>query len=100
MAARLRCHGLLPPYWRIIRLKKEFAFQRYCRHTLGSTLSIDMSYVIRQGRKADLQAVLELVKELALFERAPHEVTNTLEMMEADGFGPNPIYGFFVAEHQ
>ena len=54
---------------------------------------------IRQGRKADLPRVLELIKELAAFERAPNEVTNTVQMMEADGFGPNPIYGFFVAEN-
>lgn len=53
---------------------------------------------IREGRKEDLPRVLELIKELALFERAPHEVTNTLEMLEEDGFGPRPVYGFFVAE--
>lgn len=55
---------------------------------------------IRVGKKDDLVQVLELIKELALFERAPHEVINTVEMMEQDGFGPNPIYGFFVAEQQ
>ena len=54
---------------------------------------------IRTGIKADLPRVLELIKELALYEKAPHEVTNTLELMEQDGFGPNPIYGFFVAEN-
>ena len=53
---------------------------------------------IREGRKEDLPRVLELIKELALFERAPHEVTNTLERLEEDGFGPHPVYGFFVAE--
>ena len=53
---------------------------------------------IRQGKKEDLPHVLELVKELAEFERAPHEVTNTLRQMEEDGFGPHPVYGFFVAE--
>ena len=53
---------------------------------------------IREGRRQDLSHVLELIKELALFERAPHEVTNTLEMLEEDGFGPRPVYGFFVAE--
>lgn len=53
---------------------------------------------IRQGKKEDLSSVLELVKELAEFERAPQEVTNTLGMMEKDGFGPDPVYGFFVAE--
>ena|SRR5689334_4022024 len=55
---------------------------------------------IRTGTKQDLPRVLELVKELALYERAPHEVTNTVERMEKDGFGPNPIYGLFVAENE
>lgn len=45
----------------------------------------------------DLPRVLELVKELAEYERAPQEVTNTLAMMEKDGFGDQPIFGFFVA---
>jgi GNAT superfamily N-acetyltransferase len=55
---------------------------------------------IRIGKKDDLPRVLELVKELALYERAPHEVINTVELMEIDGFGINPIYGFFVAENE
>ena len=54
---------------------------------------------IRIGTRQDLPRVLELIKELALYERAPHEVTNTVERMEKDGFGPNPIYGLFVAEN-
>ncbi|HEX8041401.1 MAG TPA: GNAT family N-acetyltransferase [Chryseosolibacter sp.] len=53
---------------------------------------------IRPGVKADLPRVLELVKELAQFERAPHEVTNTVGLMEEDGFGAHSVYGFFVAE--
>jgi GNAT superfamily N-acetyltransferase len=53
---------------------------------------------IRKGTKADLPAALELIKELALFEKAPQEVTNTLSMMEEDGFGENPIFGFILAE--
>lgn len=55
-------------------------------------------YTIREGKIEDLPRVLELVKELALYEKAPEQVTNTLEMMREDGFGPNPIYGLFVAE--
>jgi GNAT superfamily N-acetyltransferase len=54
---------------------------------------------IRAGRKEDLPRVLELVRELAEYERAPHEVTNSVQLMEADGFGLNPVYGFFVAEY-
>lgn len=52
----------------------------------------------RVGKKEDLPRVLELIKELAEYERAPHEVSNTLALMETDGFGINPIFGFFVAE--
>jgi len=55
---------------------------------------------IRRGTKADLPNVLELVKELAEYEKARQEVTNTLTMMEEDGFGAKPIFGFFVAENE
>lgn len=54
---------------------------------------------IRQGKKEDLPRVLDLIKELAEYERAPHEVTNTIGRLEQDGFGPQPVYGFFVAEN-
>jgi GNAT superfamily N-acetyltransferase len=55
---------------------------------------------IRPGEKKDLPRVLELIRELAEFERAPHEVLNTVERMEEDGFGLHPVYGFFVAEDE
>ena len=48
--------------------------------------------------REDLSRALELVRELAEFERAPLEVINTVSQMEIDGFGEKPIYGFFVAE--
>ena len=48
--------------------------------------------------REDLPRALELVRELAEFERAPLEVINTVRQMENDGFGEKPIYGFFVAE--
>lgn len=54
---------------------------------------------IRRGRAADLPAVLGLIKELAEYERAPHEVEVTLEEMQAWSFGHDPIFEFFVAEH-
>lgn len=53
---------------------------------------------IRRGTKADLPRTLELINELALYEKAPQEVTNTIARMEEDGFGANPVFGFFVAE--
>jgi len=57
-------------------------------------------YIVRKGKKEDLPAILDLIKELALYEKAPDEVTNTLEMMEKDGFGPDPVFGFFVVEKE
>ena len=56
--------------------------------------------IIRVGTKQDLRYVLELIKELALYEKAPDEVTNTVEQMEIDGFGPKPVFGLFVAENE
>jgi len=56
-----------------------------------------MNFIIRKGKKEDLSEVLDLIKELALFEKAPEEVTNTLSKMEEDGFGPKPVFSFFVA---
>lgn len=55
---------------------------------------------IRIGSKEDLPQVLVLIKELATYERAADEVTNTVERMKEDGFGKNPIFGFFVAENE
>lgn len=53
---------------------------------------------LRKGKKSDLPEVLKLVKELALYEKAPEQVTNTIAMMEEEGFGAHPIYAFIVAE--
>lgn len=57
-----------------------------------------MDIKIRKGYKEDLQAVLALVKELAAFEKAPNDVVVTIDDMENDGFGDNPIFKFYVAE--
>ena len=54
--------------------------------------------VVRQGEERDLPATLRLIKELADYERCPGEVAVTLEEMIQNGFGPEQIYGFFVAE--
>lgn len=54
--------------------------------------------IIRQGKQEDLPRAFELIKELALYEKAPEQVTNTIDLMIEDGFGSNPVYGFIVAE--
>ena len=53
---------------------------------------------IRVGTQEDLPQVLDLIKELAEYERAPQEVDNTVERMERDGFGPEKVFDFLVAE--
>lgn len=57
-----------------------------------------MSIIIRRAVREDCQRLLELVKELALYERAPQEVTVTAEHFEESGFGSNPVWWAFVAE--
>ena len=57
-----------------------------------------MTISVRKGLKSDLLAALGLIKELALYEKAPDEVIVTIEDMERDGFGENPVFNFFVAE--
>ena len=53
---------------------------------------------IRRAVEKDCPRLLELVHELALFEKAPQEVTVTLEHFAASGFGSNPVWWAFVAE--
>jgi GNAT superfamily N-acetyltransferase len=54
--------------------------------------------MIRLADKKDVPAMLSLIQELALYEKAPSEVENTVEKMEEDGFGKNPVFKAFVAE--
>lgn len=56
--------------------------------------------IIRKGKKEDLPSVLTLIRELAEYEKAPQEVEVTLEEMEKNGFGDNPLFRFFVAENE
>lgn len=54
--------------------------------------------ILRRARREDCPRMLELVKELAVYERAPDEVTVTLEHFTESGFGSNPVWWAFVAE--
>ena len=57
-----------------------------------------MEIKIRRAVKEDCPRLLELVRELAVYEKAPHEVTVTLQHFEDSGFGENPVWWAFVAE--
>lgn len=57
-----------------------------------------MDYIIRQAGPKDMPRVLELIKELAAFEKEPDAVIITAEDLVKDGFGANPLFTCFVAE--
>lgn len=56
------------------------------------------SIIIRKAVKEDCSRLLELIKELAQYEKAPDEVTVSLAHFEESGFGKNPLWWAFVAE--
>lgn len=53
---------------------------------------------IRKATKADVPAILGLIKELAEFEKAPKEVSVTEDMLRADGFSEQPLFFTIVGE--
>lgn len=57
-----------------------------------------MEIKIRKVVKEDCPRLLELINELALYEKAPEEVTVTLEHFTESGFGENPVWWAFAAE--
>lgn len=57
-----------------------------------------MNINIRVATKEDCPRLLELINELAVYEKAPEEVTVTLAEFIDAGFGNNPVWKAFVAE--
>ena len=56
-----------------------------------------MEIKIRKAISSDCPRMMELVQELATFEKAPDEVTVTLEHFIKTGFGKNPVWEALVA---
>jgi GNAT superfamily N-acetyltransferase len=54
---------------------------------------------VRKGTKEDVQAILDLIIELAVFEKEPDAVVVTQEDLIRDGFSDNPLFHTFVAEN-
>jgi GNAT superfamily N-acetyltransferase len=52
---------------------------------------------LRRAVKEDCTRLLDLVQELAVYEKAPQEVTVTLAHFEESGFGNNPVWWAYVA---
>ena len=53
--------------------------------------------VIRKATRADVPAILALVKELAAYEREPDAVVATEDDFLRDGFGASPAFHVLVA---
>lgn len=57
-----------------------------------------MNFKIRNAEKKDLPQILELIQELATFEKEPDAVIINVKDLEKAGFGPEAFYTCFVAE--
>ncbi|MEI8142912.1 MAG: GNAT family N-acetyltransferase [Chitinophagia bacterium] len=57
-----------------------------------------MEIKIRKAVRKDCVRMMELIQELATYEKAPDEVTVSLSHFEKSGFGANPVWWAFVAE--
>ena len=60
-------------------------------------MKMDLDIWIRRAERGDCPRLLELVRELAIYERAPEEVTVDPAHFEESGFGANPVWHAFVA---
>lgn len=57
-----------------------------------------MNFSIREGKITDMPSVLNLIKELAHFEKEPEAVEISVGNLEKDGFGNAPLFKTYVAE--
>ncbi|WNH14203.1 GNAT family N-acetyltransferase [Thalassobellus suaedae] len=57
-----------------------------------------MNFTIRKAIKEDMSRVLDLINQLAIFEKEPDAVEVTLQDLENDGFNENPAFECLIAE--
>jgi GNAT superfamily N-acetyltransferase len=57
-----------------------------------------MDVQIRKAESKDCKRMMELIHELAQYEKAPDEVTVEFEHFVNSGFGKNPVWWAYVAE--
>ena len=57
-----------------------------------------MNFTIRLAEKKDMQSVIDLITELAVFEKEPDAVEITVADLVRDGFFGKPMFQVFVAE--
>ena len=59
-----------------------------------------MSIVIRPGVVEDLPEVVEMIRELADYEKSLYQVEISAEILERDGFGDHPYFWLTIAEKE
>ena len=59
-----------------------------------------MGFIIRKGTAKDMESALDLITELAVFEKEPEAVEITVDELIKDGFSENPKFNIFVAEEE
>ena len=57
-----------------------------------------MEITIRKAIQQDCHRIMELVNELAVYEKAPDEITVQFDHFVESGFGENPVWWALVAE--
>ena len=57
-----------------------------------------MAVIVRTAIKEDCIRMMELIHELAVYEKAPEEVTVPFDHFVESGFGKQPVWWAFVAE--
>ncbi|CDZ36944.1 N-acetyltransferase Ats1 [Neorhizobium galegae bv. officinalis] len=58
-----------------------------------------MALTIREGVRGDAAALLGFIRELAIYEKAEHEVAATVETIESSIFGETSVTRALVCEH-
>ena len=59
-----------------------------------------MNFTLRLAEKTDMKSVLNLITELAVFEREPDAVEITVDDLIRDGFSNPPKFRVYVAEQE
>jgi len=57
-----------------------------------------MNILVRESIPKDMPQVLDLIKDLAVFEKEANAVEVTVETLINEGFGKDPLFTCFVAE--
>jgi GNAT superfamily N-acetyltransferase len=79
-------------------MKKEKKNEQLKTNTLPPERLREAQIKIRKAIQEDCSSMMQLIHELAVYEKAPQEVTVDFDHFVESGFGENPVWYAFVAE--